>query len=158
MQTILTIKEQNEFIKTNYSKVNIEHKWSCRGYGNSKILDTCDNILTKASGCGYDRFGTVIGDLIQLLFPVELLKLAKRECKGKRNSTRKTSKVFYGLFYDSKNNRAYTDGGCGIECMKRILNKIGFELNYINETKGSVTGSQFYQINVISKHVRKYFN
>lgn len=156
MRTIKTIAQQQEFLSRHFELDSIEHKWSCRGYGNSKLFDRLGYQITKASGCGYDRFGTVVGQMIEKYFADELLILAKRECKG-RGKSRKTSNNFYGLFYNKEKDYAYVDGGCGIDCMKRILNKIGFELNYINETKGSVTGSQFYQLAPISKHTRKYF-
>lgn len=157
MKTILTISGQQEFIEKNFSQVNIEHKWSYRGYGNSKILDFRNNVITKAGGCGYDRFGTVIGQLIEILFPDELYKLAKRECKG-TSKTRKTSGKYYGMFFNKEKDRAYLDGACGIDCMKRVLNKIGFELEFLNETKGSVSGSEFYRIIPVSKHIRKYWS
>ena len=99
MRTILTIKEQNEFLSLNYQLKSIEHKWSCRGYGNSKLIDQHGHTLNKRSGCGYDRFGAVVGDFIADNFKKELHKLAKRECKGERLSCRKTSSKFYGLFY-----------------------------------------------------------
>ena len=158
MKTILTIKQQSEFLSSNFSKTTLEHKWSCRGYGNSKIFDTNQNLVTKASGCGYDRFGTVIGQTMQILFSDELLKLAKRECKT-GSITRKGAANFYGLFYNTKEKRAYVDGGCGIDSMKRILNKIGFELINTGSTGGKgVTGSEFYQLIAITKHARQYFN
>lgn len=40
--------------------------------------------------------------------------------------------------------------------MKKILNKIGFSLEYVGETEKSRTGNQFYQLVPISKHDRKW--
>lgn len=156
MKTILTIAQQNEFMKSNYQLSSIEHKWSCRGYGNSRLVDLHGYQMNKRGGCGYDRFGAVLGDFITDTFSNELHKLAKRECKGARMSRRKVSGKFYGLFYDAQQKRAYVDGACGSNCMQKILNAIGFELNYVNETSGSVTGSQFYELAPVSKHNRKY--
>ena len=155
MKTILTIKEQKEFIHTNWQLATITHKWSSRGMGNSKILDKRDNVLAKAGGCGYDRFGAAIGEAIQYLFHLELNKLAARECKG-TNKTRKGSKNYYGLFYNTKTKTAYLDGACGSNCMFKILNKIGFELNQVAETERTNTGEVFYTLEPISAHNRKY--
>jgi hypothetical protein len=154
-RTILNIESQNAFLNANRQLLVIEHKWSCRGYGNSKLIDKRGNLLAQAGGCGYDRLGTVIGDMIEALLPGELLTLAKKECKT-GTKTRATSKEYYGLFYNKAERRAYVDGGCGKDCMQRILNRIGFELNYLSEKSGSVSGSEFYELRAISKHTRKY--
>jgi len=155
MRTILTIKEQNEFLSKNYHLTSISHKWSTRGMGNSKILDRNKDVIAKAGGCGYDRYGAALGNAITAMFPNEVLKLAKRECKG-RSQTRKGSEKFYGLFYDKKNNRAYLDGGCGSSCMEAILNKIGFTLQYVNEHQQSRGGETFYVLTPITKQQRKW--
>ncbi len=156
MKTLMTIEQQNEFLKNNYNSVQIEHKWSARGYGNSKILDLHGVQIAKCGGCGYDRFGAVIGDYIECLFQDELNALALRFCKTKRNGVSKSSEVFYGLFYNPETKKAYLDGACGDSCMKKVLNAIGFELQYLNETKGGVTGSQFYKLAPVSKHIKQY--
>lgn len=156
MKTELTIAQQKQFLSDNWQANTLRHVWSSRGYGNSKILDDQDNVIAKASGFGYDRRGTVIGQMIEVYFQDSLNKLAKRECKGTRR-TRKTSSKFYGLFYDAVNQRAYVDGGCGESCMKKILNKIGFTLEYVGEHEKSNNGVQFYKLVPITKHERKYF-
>lgn len=155
-KTILTKLEQAKWANNNNGA--IIHKWSCRGYGNSKLLRGHDHeLLAKASGSGYDRFGTAVGDMIEKLFPNELLKLAKRECKGKRNETRCESQKFYGLFYNKVTGKAYVDGACGRSCMEEILNKIGFELKYKGDCGSkNASGSEFYSIEPISKHTYKY--
>ena len=112
-------------------------------------------MVAKASGCGYDRYGAALGAAIAELFPEEVLKLAKRECKGPRREY-KDSKNFYGLFYDAKRGKAWLDGACGSQQMVRILNKIGFSLQYIGESERSHTGEQFYELQPLSKHERKY--
>lgn len=156
MKTLLTIAQQQEFLKANYNAAQIEHKWSARGYGNSKILDLHGAQIAKRGGCGYDRFGSVIGDYIQTLFQDELNKLAKRFCKTKYSrGGLKSSNEFYGLFLN-KDGKAYLDGACGDSCMRKVLNVIGFELKYLNETSGSVNGSQFYELVPVSAHIKKY--
>jgi len=155
MRTIKNINDQNEFLENNWQLRTIQHKWSCRGYGNSKILDGQDNILSKASGCGYDRFGAAIGNYIQELFQAELNILGVKYCRGK-NKQRKTSKLYYGLFYDSKKKHAYVDGACGTDSMYRILHKIGFELHRVGETSSTYNGSEFFTLEPVSKHNKKY--
>jgi hypothetical protein len=146
MRTLLTIKQQHEFLDTHWHLKTIKHKWSCRGYGNSRILDSRDKVLGRAGGCGYDRYGAALGNAISELFPGEIHKLAKRECKGGRREY-KGSEAFYGLFYNARDKVAWVDGGCGSNCMERILNKIGFSLNYVGE-KGqrSNSGVVFYTL------------
>lgn len=157
MKTLLTIAQQNEFLSNNYAIQTIEHKWSSRGYGNAKILDCNDSILAKAIGCGYDRFGTVIGQFIEVTFQDELLKLAKRFCKeGKRGATRKGSKEFYGMFYNAKTREASLDGGCGYQSMCKVLNAIGFELKTVSRKCFSNHGFEMLNINPVSAHNKKY--
>lgn len=148
MRTLLTIKEQKEFLQANWHLKTIIHQWSSRGYGNSKILDGRDTILAKASGCGYDRYGAALGNFITEVFPKEVYKLAKRECKGKRRTYKKSTK-FYGLFFNSVDNKAWLDGGCGDTCMTAILAKIGFKLEFSGEHSLSNNGKQFYTLRPI---------
>ena len=151
-RTILTIKEQNEWLDNH--NTTLIYKWSCRGFGNSKILKG-GRVIGKAKGCDSDLFGTALGRAITTLFGKEVYKLAKRECKGK-NPLYKSSYRFWGLFFDSVNDKAYLDGGCGKNCMRTILNKIGFSLNYIGETKRTMTGETFYTLGKVTKYQRKW--
>lgn len=157
MRTLLTVKEQTEFLANNYHLAQIEHKWSCRGYGNSKIIDNRGEVVSRASGCGYDRFGTVIGDYMETVFQIELNKLGKRFCKTKYTKERKSSKAFYGMFYNPKTGKTTLDGACGYDCMYRILNCIGFELVQVGSTgdKGQ-TGSVFYELRPVSANNKKH--
>ncbi len=102
-QTLLTIAQQKEWCANNVT--TLEHKWSTRGYGSSRIFQgiTC---IGKATGCGYDRYGAALGDAITNLFGAEIHKLAKRECKGRRRNYKKSEK-FYGLFYDATKDHAW---------------------------------------------------
>lgn len=154
-RTILTIAEQNQFLSDNWQAKNISHKWSSRGMGNSKILDAQGNVIGKAGGCGYDRYGAALGEAIITLFPKELFKLAKRECKGKRRNY-KQAKKFYGMFYSSITGMAWLDGGCGSNCMEKILNKIGFSIERVGEHEGSNNGEVFYTLKPVTKHDKQF--
>lgn len=155
MKTILTKSDQEKFLNVNWQLKTITHKWSARGYGNSKIIDDQGNVLSKASGCGYDRYGAALGQAICELFPNEVLKLAKRECKGK-NKKRKSAEKFYGLFYNSVEGEAWLDGACGHDCMNKVLNKIGFELERVAESERTNNGEVFYRMIPVSKHTRQF--
>ncbi len=151
MKTLLTIKQQHAFMSNNRHLETIRHRWSTRGYGNSRLFDNRGNQLAFRSGCGYDRFGAVLGDFIESTFPNALLYLAIRESRG-RHATRRGCPKFYGLFYNKKENRAYLDGACGENCMRKVLKVIGFDLVFV----GRAGNDEFYQLRPISKHSRKY--
>ena len=153
MMPLLTIKEQN-------SRLNelqcFTHKWSCRGYGSSRLILACtDKQISYRKGCGYDRLGACVGDLIEHFFKNELTRLAKRFAKTKCNHY-KSSQEFYGLFL-KKDGSVYLDGACGLSCMEKILNAIGFSLVRGGDT-GNVgnTGSVFYYLKPVTKHIRNY--
>lgn len=150
MRTIMTKTQQADWIENN--SCTLKHKWSTRGYGNSRILNGLDEQIGKAGGCGYDRYGAALGEAITTLFGPQLYQLAKRHCVGSRRSYKqpKNSRL-YGLFYDAVKNCAWVDGGCGSRQMENILNAIGFGLDYMGEDSGSCTGVQFYQIRPVSK-------
>lgn len=158
MQTIMTIAQQKEWLNKNWQYSTLVHKWSTNGYGNSKILANGD-VIGKADGCGYDRYGAALGNAIMEMFPKELHKLAKRHCVGKRRNYKqpKNSRL-YGLFYDAIKDRAWVDGACGSNQMIYILNAIGFGLDYVRESKRSHTGKQFYTMRPVSKNERKWLS
>ena len=145
MKTILTKKQQAEWCARNITA--LEHRWSTRGYGSSRIMQR-DACIGKATGCGYDRYGTALGNAIMALFPDELATLAKRHCKTAYADGTKKSEKFYGLFLGKQ---AYLDGGCGHRCMESVLNAIGFGLDYVGERAGSV----FYNLRPVDKRERE---
>lgn len=154
-RTLLTIKQQNDFLQNNWRLRTLVHKWSVRGYGNSKILNDSKEVISKAGGCGYDRYGKVLGDAVMAIFPEEVHKLAKRECKGRRRD-RKGSEKFYGLFFNSLTDQAWIDGACGSSCVEKILNKIGFSLLYVGDCDCGQSGQTFYQLVPVTKNHRFY--
>lgn len=154
-QTVLTIAQQEQFLNDNYRLRALNHKWSTRGYGSSRIFDSCGNALAKATGCGYDRLGSAMGEVVCDVFPEEVLKLAKRECKGPRRNYKKSAK-FYGLFYNAVEGKAWIDGACGFDCVKKILNKIGFSLDYVGGDNNGVQGSEHYTLSPLNKRDRRF--
>ena len=155
MKTLLTIAQQKSFIADNWKIETITHKWSTRGYGNSKIIDQRGNVLAKATGCGYDRFGTVIGEFINVTFQNELQRLAKRFCKKPYAGGLRSSEEFYGMFL-RKDGSVRLDGACGYNCMCKILNCIGFEIVKVGEFKKTYNGEDLYNLRPVSDHNKKY--
>lgn len=105
MKTLLTIEQQNQWLSNNWKNKTLRHYWSTNGYGNSKIFDSRDNLVCKVGGCGFDRFGTAIGEAMTAFFPELINHLGKTKCTGKRR-TYKQAKDFYGLFYNSIDKKA----------------------------------------------------
>ena len=81
-----------------------------------------------AGGGGYDKYGTCLAELIEDNFMNELKKLDSTKFYGLTHSNIKTRKEQKKA---SKNTRTYLQGACGFDCMRRILEKIGFKLNYV---------------------------
>jgi len=156
MKTLLTLKQQKEHLSNNRDYAFI-HKWSARGYGSSRlIISTTDEQGAYRNGCGYDRFGASLGDLIEHLFKPELIRLAKRFAKTRSNG-RKSSKEFYGLFVNQDGD-VYLDGACGDSCMQLILNAIGFSLVRGGDTgNAGQAGSVFYYLKPVNKHTRDHW-
>ena len=156
MKTIKTIAEQKEWIDNHAT--TLTHKWSTNGMGNSKILNGhSSEVIGKADGCGYDRYGAALGEAIITLFPEELHKLAKRHCKGKRrNYKQPKNQRLYGLFYNSITGKVWVDGGCGSNQMVNILNAIGFGLDYVGECDKGRTGETFYTLRPASRQEKRW--
>jgi len=155
MRTILTIAQQHAFFEDNHAAGTWVHKWSTRGMGSSRILNGADEVIGRAGGCGYDRFGAALGKAMEHYFTDEIMKLAKRECRGPRHNY-KGSKKFYGLFYDATKKEAWLEGACGSQSMMKILKKIGFSLEHIGGTSRSNNGETFYALVPLTKRDRKY--
>ena len=161
MKTMLTKTQQREWLDKHHELRTLQHKWSYRGYGNSKILDANGDTIAKARGCGYDRYGAALGRAVTAMFGDAVHKLAKRVCKDGERPDYKGSKVFYGLFYDKTKDSAWIDGACGSSQVIRILNKIGFSLIFVGETNttpSTVAGSQFYRLEPLSVNDRRRYS
>ena len=149
MKTILTVKQQNNFLNTNWAINTLEFKWSCRGYGSTTVFDSRQNKLLRVGGCGFDRRGTALGQFIELTFNDEIQKLAKKVTFG-RGKNKRVSRDFYGMnIYQGKIS---LDGACGFDCMQKILAAIGFEIVNTGSTDNQkVTGSEFFTLKPISR-------
>ena len=124
-----------EWLRDNWRLSTLHFQWSRSGV--CRLYDFRKNYTgLNASGYGYDKSGTVLGQFLMSHFGDELKKLS--------------SKDFYGLtHYDKKyhkyrvkptpNTKTYVDGACGFNCMRDILLKIGFRMRYVQESNNSLT-------------------
>ena len=131
-------KEQREqFLKDNWRLTTLNFKWSKNGV--CRIYDRrSDKTSFYAGGYGYDKQGTCLAELINYYFNNEIKKLnadINTKAFTKRNG-------FYGLTHwnkktkkqqkrSSKNTKSYVNGSCGFNCMKSILYKIGFKMEFV---------------------------
>ena len=132
MKTILSKSKQDQFINDNWKLTTLEFKWGKTGYHNVSLLDKRDNKIGYAGGCGYDKKGSAFGQFLNTYFNEELKKINSSDYYG-LNHYNKTTKKFQK--FASKNTKTYVDGACGFDCMTRILNKIGFNVSFVKESK-----------------------
>jgi hypothetical protein len=132
VNTILTKKQQQEFLNNNYTLKTLHFKWGKSGMHKCWLYDRANNVLGSAGGCGYDKKGTAFGEFITTHFNKEIKKLNSNDYYGLTHYNKKTNKK---QTKSSKNTKSYLDGGCGFNCMEKILNRIGFALEFVKETK-----------------------
>lgn len=101
---------------------------TCReGFRREKVASTC--------GGGYDMKGTVLAGFIERHFPEELKRLNSDDFYGLSFWNPKTRK-HHKTYRDG--DTVHLDGGCGWSSMERILNKIGFYLRFISESRSEI--------------------
>lgn len=84
----------------------------------------------RECGGGYDQIGSAVGQFIKDQFGDAL-----KELTGQVEN-------FYGFF--NRNNKVSVDGGCGINCMEKILKSLlGYEIDY--EYKRDRKGRPMYK-------------
>ncbi|EKR8463847.1 hypothetical protein P9J17_004295 [Salmonella enterica] len=134
-------------------KTNINHlslSWSTSkgrdtyGYNICRLDDRNQGARFKCMGGGYDMVGTVFGNWLEANYQDRLLAL-----KARANYTRTTDGEFvpanrqdslYGMAYLEKDNRISLDGACGIDCMIRIAEEIGLDIQRDYIAKGRRRG------------------
>ena len=133
MKTILTNKQKNDFLYENWRLTTLCFKWGKSGMHPVTIHNKRnESTKFKAGGCGYDKKGTALGQLINHHFKNELSKLNSDDFYGLTHYKENSKKRF--LKKGSKFTKSYVDGACGFNCMEKILNKIGFKLNFVMES------------------------
>ena len=102
------------------------------GYNICRLDDRNNGQRFKCMGGGYDMVGTVFGQWLEANYQAELLTLKERANYsrsvdgGYTPANREDS--LYGMAYLEKENRVSLDGACGRECMIRIAEAIGLEV------------------------------
>lgn len=114
------------------------------GYNICRLDDTSTGDRFKCMGGGYDMRGTVFGKWLEACYQDRLLAM-----KDRANYRWDTVGVYvpanredslYGMAYIEKDNRISLDGACGIECMIRIAEAIGLEVERDYIAKGRRRG------------------
>ncbi len=118
------------------------------GYNICRLDDRNNGNRFKCMGGGYDMVGTVFGNWLADTYQERLLALKDRASYshlingGYTPANREDS--LYGMAYLEKDNRISLDGACGIECMIRIAEAIGLDVerDYIatGRRRGETTG------------------
>jgi|TARA_R100000084_G_C4571392_1_gene109405 hypothetical protein len=152
MKTILTKAQAQQFLDENWKLNTLNFKWTISkgrdtyGYNICTLRDMGGNKIASTCGGGYDMQGTALGNFINSYFSNELKKLTAD--RGGVAFAKRSG--FYGLtHYNPKaksysrrylkrateHTRSYVDGASGFDCMRRILAKIGFKMNFVQEKK-----------------------
>lgn len=114
------------------------------GYNICRLDDTSTGNRFKCMGGGYDMRGTVFGEWLAANYQPDLLAL-----KDRANYTSTAAGEFipanredslYGMAYLENDNRISLDGACGLECMIRIAEAIGLEVERDYIAKGRRRG------------------
>lgn len=95
-------------------------------------------------GGGYDMVGTVFGNWLAANYQAELMTLKDRagavwNAAGGFKSADREDRL-YGMMYQEKDGIILLDGACGIECMIRIAEAIGLEVERDYIAKGRRRG------------------
>ena len=114
------------------------------GYNICRLDDTSTGERFECMSGGYDMRGTVFGEWLAANYQSELLALKDRAnyifpLEGApRHANREDS--FYGMRYHEKYPAITLDGACGLECMIRIAEAIGLEVERDYIAKGRRRG------------------
>jgi len=138
MRTIQTKQQQKDFLLENWRIETLNFRWSkagvCRIY--DKRSEPTD---FKAGGHGYDKRGTALGNLINYHFSQDLKRLNASEFYGLTHYNPNGRKGKKYIKRATSSTRSYVDGGCGFDCMQRILQKIGYKMKFVQEGANSFT-------------------
>ena len=138
MKHLLNKSERAEWLNQNWRYGVLTFRYSDGVNGNIvKVVDKRGDRIkgVRCTGYGYDMTGTCLGQFMEQSFPEQIKRLDSREFYGLHHWNTKTKKRQYK---SSENTRSTLDGACGMSSMRDILRKIGFKLEYVNETRGKV--------------------
>ena len=128
-----TKKQRKQFLNDNFKLSTLNFKCS-RNYVVRIYNLRGEKTEFYAGGGGYDKQGTCLGQLINHYFNNEIKKLNTSDFYGLTHWNKKTKKH---QKRSSKNTKSYVNGACGFNSMQKILNKIGFKLQFVYESNNS---------------------
>jgi hypothetical protein len=100
--------EWNMTFKTRNSEVGWHISMLVNGYA----------LRLTANGWGYDMLGTCFAKWLGRYFQEDLAKLDPQD--------------YYGMLKDHSDNRVYLSGACGLDCMVRVAEAIGLNVQIFN--------------------------
>lgn len=130
-------------MRNDFDGATLEIKWTVSRGADTYGYNICSlwcrgKKLASCSGGGYDMAGTVLADFIKMIFPDELRTLTA-------NAGGNEAGGFYGLRFSIERGDKWErlrkweqgasvslDGGCGFESMEKILNALGYTVQYVN--------------------------
>jgi hypothetical protein len=149
MRRIRSVSQDNSGCKMKNSIHHLSIKWTVSrgrdtyGYNICRLSDSQTGQSYKTCGGGYDMLGTVLANWLDSNFQAELQALASTVEQVVYTDTRTCCKEFYGMFMRS-DQTVHLDGGCGLDCMMKIAESIGLEIEreYIRtgKNRGETTG------------------
>ena len=114
------------------------------GYNICRLDDRNNGQRFKCMGGGYDMVGTVFGQWLAAYYQAELLTLKERASSSRSIDGGYTlanrGDSLHGMTYHEQENRISLDGACGLECMIRIAEAIGLEVDRDYIAKGRRRG------------------
>lgn len=143
-KTINEVKEMKK-IKRLALSWSVSRGRDSYGYNICRLDDTSTGDRFKCMGGGYDMLGTVFGAWLAANYQPELLAIKERASyyfsKEKGHESRDPQGgAFYGMKYYIDDNRVSLDGACGLDCMIRIAEAIGLEVERDYIAKGRRRG------------------
>jgi len=134
-------------------KTNINHlslSWSVSkgretyGYNICRLDDRNNAERFKCMGGGYDMVGTVFGAWLSKYYQDRLVKLSDRANyfikTGEMTRANDRPDSLYGMTFIIEDNRITLDGACGLDCMIRIAEEIGLDVQRDYIAKGRRRG------------------
>ena len=122
-------EQRKEFLREHWRISTLCFKWSNNGV--CRIYDfRGEKTKFYAGGYGYDKQGSCLAGLLNHYFKDELKKLNSSQFYG---LTHYNAKYHKQQKTSSKHTKSYVNGACGFDCMRTVLNKIGFKLKFVYE-------------------------
>lgn len=113
------------------------------GYNICRLDDRNNGQRFKCMGGGYDMVGTVFAEWLCTTYPEKLLALKGRahyQILLAGRQVNKNEDAIYGLTYHEKGDRVHMDGACGLECVLKVAELIGLDVQRDYIAKGRRRG------------------